>query len=109
MFIDVRSEMEHFFVGHPKGSILIPWNDGPDWGINPHFVAHVKKAASTNRPLILICRSGNRSAEAGGVLEQSGFTDVYNVLHGFEGNLDSEHHRNSINGWRSEGLPWEQC
>lgn len=109
VFIDVRSEMEHFFVGHPKGAILIPWNDGPNWEINPDFVAHVKKAASTNRPLILICRSGNRSAEAGGILEQAGFTEVYNVLHGFEGTLDHEHHRNAANGWRFEGLPWEQC
>lgn len=108
VFIDVRSEMEHFFVGHPKGVILIPWNDGPNWDINPDFVAHVKKAASTNRPLILICRSGNRSAEAGGKLEQAGFTDVFNVLYGFEGTLDNAHHRNSANGWRFEGLPWEQ-
>ena len=45
VFIDVRSEMEHMFVGHPRGSILIPWVDGPDWEIDPHFVAHVRKAA----------------------------------------------------------------
>ena len=109
VFIDVRSEMEYLFVGHPKGSILIPWNDGPDWAINPDFVAHVKKAASTNRPVILICRSGNRSAAAGEALEANGFSDVYNVTHGFEGDLDETHHRNSVNGWRHAGLPWEQC
>lgn len=45
VFIDVRSEMEYMFVGHPRGSILIPWVDGPDWEINPLFVAHVRKAA----------------------------------------------------------------
>ena len=32
-----------------------------------------------------------------------------NVLHGFEGELDGDHHRNAKSGWRHEGLPWEQC
>ena len=109
VFIDVRSEMEYLFVGHPRGAILVPWNDGPNWAINPDFVSHVKKAASTNRPIVLICRSGNRSAAAAEALEANGFSEVYNVLHGFEGDLDDTHHRNSLNGWRCEGLPWEQC
>ncbi|HTO49228.1 MAG TPA: rhodanese-like domain-containing protein, partial [Burkholderiales bacterium] len=39
----------------------------------------------------------------------AGFTDVYNVLHGFEGDLDEKHRRNTTNGWRFDGLPWEQC
>ena len=109
LFVDVRSEMEFLFVGHPVGAIMVPWNDGPDWEINPHFVAHVKKAASVDRPIVLICRSGNRSREAGAVLEQSGFTQVYNVLHGFEGELDEHHQRGMTAGWRHDGLPWEQC
>ena len=108
VFIDVRSEIEHMFVGHPHGSLLIPWVDGPDWEINPDFVSHVKKAASVNRPVVLICRSGRRSVDAGKILEEAGLTEVYNVLHGFEGDLDDHHHRNSINGWRNEGLPWSQ-
>mgnify|MGYP001581186508 FL=1 len=109
LFIDVRSEMEFLFVGHPVGAIMIPWNDGPEWEINPHFVAHVKKAASVDRPIILICRSGNRSKDAGAALEQAGFSEVYNVLHGFEGELDDHHRRGSLTGWRFDGLPWEQC
>jgi rhodanese-related sulfurtransferase len=109
VFIDCRSEMEFLFVGHPVGAMMIPWNDGPEWEINPHFVAHVKKATSINRPVVLICRSGNRSVDAGKALEEAGFTDVYNVLHGFEGELDDKHRRNSISGWRFDGLPWEQC
>ena len=108
VFIDVRSEMEFLFVGHPDGSILIPWVDAPEWEVNPHFVAHVKTAASINRPVVLICRSGRRSVDAGLVLEQAGLAEVYNVLHGFEGDLDDDYHRNSINGWRFEGLPWTQ-
>jgi rhodanese-related sulfurtransferase len=109
IFVDCRSEMEYLFVGHPVGAILVPWNDGPNWEVNPDFVAHVKKAASVDRPIVLICRSGNRSLDAGNALEEAGFTQVSNVLHGFEGELDESHHRNARTGWRHEGLPWEQC
>jgi rhodanese-related sulfurtransferase len=109
VFIDVRSEMEFLFVGHPVGAIHIPWNDGPDWDINPHFVGQVRKASSINRPVVLICRSGNRSSDAGRALIEAGFHGVYNVLHGFEGELNDHHQRNSLTGWRFENLPWEQC
>jgi rhodanese-related sulfurtransferase len=112
LLIDVRSEMEYLFVGHPVGAHHVAWNDGPDWDINPHFVGQVKKLAGTNhahRPIVLICRSGNRSVDAGQALEDAGFTDVYNVQHGFEGELNERHHRNSLAGWRFDGLPWEQC
>ena len=111
VFIDCRSEMEFLFVGHPVGSIMIPWNDGPDWEINPHFVGQVKKAVghSDHRPVILICRSGNRSLDAGIALEKAGFTRVYNVLEGFEGDLDDDRQRGKLGGWRMQGLPWEQC
>ena len=109
VFIDCRSEMEFYFVGHPVGAQHVAWNDGPDWEVNPHFVGQVKKLSSVNRPVVLICRSGNRSVDAGEALEEAGFTDVYNVLEGFEGHLDEDHHRGSQAGWRFEGLPWEQC
>jgi rhodanese-related sulfurtransferase len=112
LLIDCRSEMEYLFVGHPRGALHVAWNDGPDWDINPHFVGQVKKLAGTNhtmRPIVLICRSGNRSHEAGEALERAGFTAVYNVRHGFEGELDEKHHRGTTAGWRFEGLPWEQC
>ncbi len=112
LFIDVRSEMEYLFVGHPVGALHVAWNDGPDWAVNPHFVGQVKKLAGTNhntRPVVLICRSGNRSQEAGEELERAGFTRVYNVKHGFEGELNDSHQRNSLAGWRHDGLPWEQC
>jgi rhodanese-related sulfurtransferase len=108
VFIDCRSEMEYLFVGHPAGAHHVAWNDGPDWEINPHFVGQVKKIASMNRPVVVICRSGQRSAAAGAALEQAGFSAVYNVLDGFEGPLDEEHHRGTLSGWRKEDLPWEQ-
>ncbi len=111
VFIDCRSEIEYMFVGHPKGAMMVPWCDGPDWELNPHFVGQVKKIAGDDfveRPVVLICRSGNRTLDAGHALERAGFKRVINVLHGFEGELDEKHHRNSRSGWRFDGLPWEQ-
>jgi rhodanese-related sulfurtransferase len=110
VFVDCRSEMEFLFVGHPIGAMMVPWNDGPDWDINPHFVAQVKKAVghSMARPVVIICRSGSRSVDAGLALEAVGFSNVINVLEGFEGDLDASHQRGKLGGWRKEGLPWEQ-
>lgn len=108
VLVDCRSEMEYLFVGHPMGARHVAWNDGPDWDINPHFVGQVKRVASADRPIVLICRSGQRSVAAGVELENAGFSEVYNVLEGFEGALDENHHRGALNGWRKEGLPWEQ-
>jgi rhodanese-related sulfurtransferase len=108
VLVDCRSEMEYLFVGHPVGAHHVAWNEGPDWEVNPHFVGQVKKVASMNRPVVLICRSGNRSIDAGHALEKAGFDEVYNVLHGFEGELDEHHQRSRLAGWRKEGLPWEQ-
>jgi rhodanese-related sulfurtransferase len=100
--------MEYLFVGHPKDALLIPWQDGEFFDINPDFLGHVRKASSVNRPVVLICRSGNRSKIAGEFLEKNGLPEVYNVLHGFEGDLDAQRRRGTVNGWRFEGLPWEQ-
>jgi rhodanese-related sulfurtransferase len=109
VFVDCRSEMEYLFVGHPVGAHHVAWNDGPDWAVNPHFVGQVRKIASFNRPVVLICRSGQRSVDAGYALEEAGFSEVINVLEGFEGPLDAHHQRSRICGWRFHGLPWEQC
>jgi rhodanese-related sulfurtransferase len=108
VFIDCRSEMEYLFVGHPIGALHVAWNDGPDWEINPDFVGQVKKVASAEQPVVLICRNGHRSVDAGVALEESGFGEVYNVLEGFEGPLDDDQHRGTQSGWRFDGLPWEQ-
>jgi rhodanese-related sulfurtransferase len=57
---------------------------------------------------MLICRSGKRSRDAGAALEAAGFTRLLHVDEGFEGDLDDNNHRNTINGWRAAGLPWAQ-
>lgn len=118
VMIDVRSDMEFLFVGHPVGAIHIPWIDYPDWRLNPDFVTEVRKLVlggvchekpNSGVPILLICRSGKRSLEAGNLLVKEGFCDVYNVAEGFEGELDEKHHRSAQGGWRFHGLPWEQC
>ena len=116
LLIDVRSGMEYLFVGHPKGAIHVPWIDEPDWVINKDFVTEIRKLllggsveSSHEVAIVLICRSGNRSGEAGEVLLDAGMKNVYNVVDGFEGKLDDQHHRSTQGGWRYHELPWEQC
>lgn len=116
LLIDVRSSMEYLFVGHPKGAIHIPWIDEPDWVINKNFVTEIRKLAlgglkeaASDVPIILICRSGNRSDDAGKALVDSGMKNIYNIDEGFEGKLDDDHHRSTVGGWRYRDLPWEQC
>ncbi|MFK7993133.1 MAG: rhodanese-like domain-containing protein [Granulosicoccus sp.] len=117
VLIDVRSDMEYLMIGHPKGAVNVPLIDAPEWTVDEAFVVNVRKAllgrvAARDRsapPLLLICRSGNRSRDAAQILRQEGLADVCVVSGGFEGPLDDNHHRNSVAGWRFEGLPWEQC
>lgn len=117
LLIDVRSSMEFLFVGHPQGALHIPWIDEPDWVINKDFVTEIRKLAlgglkessTDDVPIILICRSGNRSDEAGKLLVESGIRNVSHIDDGFEGKLDDKHHRSTVGGWRYHDLPWEQC
>lgn len=118
ILIDIRSSMEFLFVGHPVGSVHLPWIDEPDWEINPHFVTEVRKLLLGGAvcdedvacaPVILICRSGKRSHDAGISLLKAGLSDVFHVDEGFEGELNEHHQRSTIGGWRFHQLPWEQC
>jgi rhodanese-related sulfurtransferase len=115
--VDVRSTMEFLMIGHPKGAVHIAWLDEPEWEPNPNFVRQIRELLLGGAicsddgcpPIFLICRSGNRSLEAGDVLVKAGLKNVYNISDGFEGPLDDDHHRGTVGGWRFEGLPWEQC
>ena len=118
ILVDIRSSMEFLFVGHPVGAVHLPWIDEPDWEINPHFVAEVRKLMLGGAvcdveegcaPIVLICRSGKRSLEAGKVLLAAGLSSIFHIDEGFEGDLNDVHQRSSIGGWRFHGLPWEQC
>lgn len=110
LFVDVRMEIESLYVGRPPGVENIPWYEYPDLTPDPaRFAAAVAaEAGSKERPLLLICRSGKRTRDAGAALEAAGFTEVAHVLHGFEGELNDDFKRSTVSGWRFEGLPWEQ-
>jgi rhodanese-related sulfurtransferase len=110
VLIDVRMEIESMYVGRPPKAINIPWYEYPDFDANPSaFVAAAKREVkSLDQPVLLICRSGARTLDAGKALLGAGFTTVINVMHGFEGALDEHDHRSTVNGWRFDGLPWGQ-
>jgi rhodanese-related sulfurtransferase len=114
VLIDVRSRVEFEYVGHPIGAVHIPWKEFPDWDVNPRFVddvaAILRERGNTRKdgPILAICRSGARSMAALQTLGEHGYTVLYNVDEGFEGDKDDQNHRNTVNGWRARGLPWEQ-
>ena len=109
LFVDVRMEIESLYVGRPPGVENIPWYEYPDLTPNPtDFAAAVEReAGAKDRPVLLICRSGKRTVAAGEALEAAGFSNVAQVVHGFEGDLDDQFKRSTLNVWRFEVLPWE--
>mgnify|MGYP006193398641 FL=1 len=110
LFVDVRMEIESLYVGRPPGVENIPWYEYPDLTPDPDRFASVvaTEAGAKDRPVLLICRSGKRTLDAGAALEAAGFAEVAHVVHGFEGDLNEAFKRSSLNGWRHDGLPWEQ-
>ncbi len=116
VLLDVRSRMEFDYVGHVPDSLFVALKEPPDWEMDPAFVANVNKALNTKYPnrdpkdltILALCRSGARSMMAAEELADKGFKEVINIAEGFEGDKDENKHRNSVNGWRYHGLPWEQ-
>jgi rhodanese-related sulfurtransferase len=117
VLVDVRTDAEWRFVGVPDLSSLgrdvvyIEWVTGngmPNAKFADELKDHVPSAApDEERPVIFLCRSGNRSISAAEAATEAGIAPSYNVLDGFEGHLDGEHHRGGV-GWRAIGLPWKQ-
>ena len=110
LFVDVRMEIESLYVGRPPGVVNVPWYEYPDLMPDAanfaEAVAH--EARDKHQNVLLICRSGQRTRDAGAVLEAAGFDNVAHVLNGFEGELDDQFRRSTLSGWRFAGLPWEQ-
>src|SRR5262249_3836600 len=81
---------------------------------NSDFVTEVRrrlheKGLGPANPIVLICRSGDRSAAAANLLAQAGLKNVYSVVDGFEGDLAKEGPKAGqrvVNGWKNAGLPW---
>lgn len=108
--VDVRSPEEYRFVGHVPDSLNVPWASGTGLTRNPRFVRELeaKLGGRKDAPVLLLCRSGKRSVLAAEAAAKAGFSAVYNVLEGFEGELDAKGQRGHGDGWRFHDLPWQQ-
>lgn len=106
--VDVRSAEERKFVGHVPDSIHVPWATGTSLTRNPRFVRELEAKTGKDARILLLCRSGKRSALAAEAAAQARFTQVFNVLEGFEGEINTNQHRGGQDGWRFHGLPWVQ-
>jgi len=123
LFLDVRTRSEIAVVGMPMvADANVPymfmsepmtWND--DWGSfnmikNQNFLNAVKqrleaKGLTQDDKVFLMCRSGGRSASAADLLTKAGFTNVYSVVDGYEGDT-AKNGKRILNGWKNSDLPW---
>ena len=128
LLVDVRTRAEAMFVGMPKiADALVPYVELPefmnDWDekrsvyavqINNDFLPELErrmaqKGATRDSTIILLCRSGDRSARAADFLASQGFTKVYSVPEGFEGDPAKDGPQAGqriVNGWKNAGLEW---
>jgi len=118
--LDVRSDSEWKFVGHPgankvgegaalEGKVVnvsykIDYKG--DFVVNPSFVSDVAEVFEDNPNTVLVtmCRSGSRSVAAANALEENGYT-VKNMVTGFQGGKDVYGYR-TVSGWVNAGLPY---
>ena len=124
LFVDVRTRAEAQFLGMAEGvDALVPyvefqefmtdWDDKRSfYKLEPFndFVPEVErrlkeKGLTKDDPVVVMCRSGERSSRAADLLADSGYRRVYTVVYGFEGELSDKGRRN-LNGWKNAGLPW---
>ena len=105
--IDVRSYSELDLVGKIPDSHHVEWAFYPDWKPNPDFSTQLTMQLDKESLVMFICRSGGRSSKAATLARSLGYTEVYNVLEGFEGDTDkATGQRGILNGWKKTGLPW---
>jgi len=107
--VDVRSRAELELNGIIPAAVHVEWLSWPGWVPNPHFLTQLAQATDPESLLIFICRTGGRGHRAAAACTEAGRGSCYNVLEGFEGDLNkASGHRNEINGWKHHGLPWTQ-
>ena len=106
--VDVRSAEERKFVGHVPDSLHVAWASGTSLTRNPRFVRELEAKVKKTDVVLLLCRSGKRSALAAEAATKAGFTQVFNVAEGFEGEITERKQRGTLGGWRLHGLPWVQ-
>jgi rhodanese-related sulfurtransferase len=127
LFLDVRTSSELAFVGMPTlADANVPYMIQPAFPVwdsnranfkleaNPDFLPEVRRRLSAkgltpDDTIVLICRSGDRSAAASNLLAEAGFKNVYSVVDGFEGDVATEGPKTGqrvVNGWKNAGAPW---
>ncbi len=123
LFIDTRTQAELEFVGWTSlidGNVPYVTKDLNAWDTkkprfknvaNSNFLVAIedllaKKKLTKESSIVLICRSGSRSAKAANLLFKAGYHNVYSVTDGFEGDKDKKGYR-TVNGWKNAGLPWD--
>ena len=119
--LDVRTPEEFIFVGHPEIAQCIPlgfqsyrWDEQKGrfaLDVNPQFVDQVRECFDPDETLLLMCRSGGRSAMAVNLLAQAGYTAAWNITDGMEGDLVKDpgspnDGKRMKNGWKNSGAPW---
>lgn len=121
VLVDVRTFEEFNFVGFVDPSIfnnrmiLLPWQLYPEMQENPDFAENLEKSLQNlskdfdkNVKLFFLCRTGARSNAAAAFCLNIGYKNCYNVISGFEGDLNQGNHRGKTNGWKASNLPWRQ-
>ncbi|MDD5364028.1 MAG: rhodanese-like domain-containing protein [Gallionellaceae bacterium] len=126
LFVDVRTAEEQLFVGVPDGidgatsfGIMnyAKWDEKKNTYLrypNPDFLGQFEmwaldKGIEKNDPVVLICRSGDRSALSADLLARYGYSNVWSVVDGFEGDVARDgpsKGQRVVNGWKNAGLPW---
>ena len=119
--LDVRTLEEYIFVGHADVAVNIPialqtynWDEEQvmfAFEPNPDFISFVNEWAEKDDTILVMCRSGGRSAIAVNVLAKEGFKNVYNVVDGFEGDMVKDSlsmffGKRMKNGWKNSCVPW---
>ena len=119
--IDCRTPEEYIFVGHAPMAHNIPSNfithrfdkqkKRPVMESNPDFVSQVRAKFEHDDLILIMCRSGSRSAQSVNRLAEAGFKKVYSITDGFEGDivkdpLSAFHGKRFRNGWKNAGNPW---
>ena len=107
VLVDVRTDAEREWVGKVPGAIAVAWKQWPGMALNASFDAQLLAAVPKGRKVVLLCRSGVRSVVAAQCATSLGF-QAYNILEGFEGDVDGGGQRGNLGGWRLRGLPWHQ-
>ncbi|MCC6213676.1 MAG: rhodanese-like domain-containing protein [Polyangiaceae bacterium] len=105
-YVDVRTP-EEFEAGHVPGALNVPWAFQGAGGMraNPEFLEVMRAAFGREEHLLLGCRSGVRSRHAAEALVQVGFTNLAELVTGYEGKRDA--FGRLLPGWAPSGLPTE--